>query len=36
MKRTDVFLESCSGDLYTFNKETKLWIPVGNVGLHHI
>jgi hypothetical protein len=35
MKRNDVFLESITGDYYGYNKETKVWFPMGNVGLHH-
>lgn len=35
LKRTDVFLEKCSGDYYSFNKEQKIWLPLGNTGLHH-
>lgn len=36
LKRTDVFLDSCTGDYYGFNTEQKLWMPLGNTGMHHI
>ena len=36
MKPRDVFLDSCTGDFYGYNKEQKIWAPLGNTGLHHV
>ena len=35
-RRTDVFLDSCTGDYYGFNQEQEIWVPLGNTGLHHL
>jgi len=35
MKRNSVFLDSCTGDYYEFNKELNQWQPIANTGLHH-
>jgi len=31
----DYFLDSATGDLYTYSKNTDEWIPKANVGLHY-
>eukprot|EP00347_Sterkiella_histriomuscorum_P023878 403333072 len=36
LKRTDAYLDSCTGDYYSYNTEQKIWMPLGNTGLHHI
>ena len=33
--RNGVFLESCSGDYFGYNREAKQWEPMGNIGMHH-
>ena len=30
-----VFLDSLSGDVFTYAKESQEWKPIGNTGLHH-
>lgn len=31
----DYFLDSATGDLYSYAKPTDEWIPKANVGLHY-
>lgn len=33
--KNEVFLDNTTGDYYVFKKETELWTPKGNVGLHY-
>jgi hypothetical protein len=35
IKNFHVFLENLSGDIFTYDKEKKAWIPIGNIGLHN-
>ena len=35
LKRTDVFLDSATGDLYSYSKDIEQWNPIGNTGLHN-
>ena len=34
LTRTDAFLDSSTGDLYSYAKEHGQWNPIGNTGLH--
>ena len=34
LTNNDYFLDSVTGDLYSYNYETNEWIPRANVGLH--
>ena len=33
-KKENIFLDSLTGDHFSYNYEMKKWLPTGNVGLH--
>ena len=35
LAKDEVFLDNATGDYYTFRKDTEVWTPLGNTGIHN-